>query len=203
MERIVKCTAEELAYLDPVMGQLSDGMWENSRAMEPYWQCNHIKAEGIERQPFTPMYCSRTPFGRSNPLYDKSSDEVRIWFARKLKAIVKEFLEDNNLPSSEWNRVNDREVDYLRPGQTVAGAYKVYDSLMGRESKSGKKVVLKKSKAASQIAVGDVIENKTVVQVIPPLTSQDTIFTFILGTQDVLRIERDKMMNIEEVKIIK
>lgn len=36
MSRLVKCSKEELAYLDAVMGQLSDGMWENSPRMEPY-----------------------------------------------------------------------------------------------------------------------------------------------------------------------
>lgn len=200
--RLVKCTPEEIKYLDGVMGQLSDGIWENSQAMEPYWMCNRLINGGIEMQPFTPIYCSRKPFGRSNPLYDKSDAEVRAWFARKLKAVVKTFLEDENLPADEWNRVNEREVHYLRIDQTVAGAYRVYDSLMGRESKSGKQVKINHVDFAKNVRVGDIIEGRRVVKVIQPLTCKDNIVTIVNDNDDVQRINAGVTLQITSIKTV-
>lgn len=59
MSRLVKCSKEELAYLYSVMGQLSDGMWENSPRMEPYWICNSLTEEGIEMEFFNTTYGRR------------------------------------------------------------------------------------------------------------------------------------------------
>lgn len=199
MNRLVKCTEEELAYLDGVMGQLSDGIWENSRAMEPYWMCNDLTPAGIELKLYDDSYRRNC----LNPLYDKSDVEVREWFAKKLKAVVKTFLEDENLPADEWNRVNEREVDYLRRGQTIAGAYKVYDSLMGRESKSGKVVKRKVMKSPSEIAVGDIVMDKEkVVQVYPPFTSKDHITTIICDSGNVYRLDNSGRFAVTEIKTI-
>lgn len=196
MSRLVKCSKEELAYLDAVMGQLSDGMWENSPRMEPYWICNSLTEEGIEMESFNRSFGRRT---YTNPLYDMSDIEVRSWFADKLKAVVKQWLKDNR---GEWSRINYDEVSYLRDGQTVAGAYKVYDSLKGREDKTGKQIKIKTDKSARNIEVGDIIGRRKVVQVIQPLTRRDNFVTVVYDNDEVERIEAGKQIEVTQIKVV-
>ncbi|MCK9470353.1 MAG: hypothetical protein M0Q88_01180 [Bacilli bacterium] len=196
--RLVKCSKEELAYLDAVMGQLSDGMWENSTRMEPYWVCNSLTEEGIEMEPFDTTYSSRRNY--TNPLYDMSDLAVRSWFADKLKAVVKEWLKDEG--SGTWSRINTEEVSYLNDGQTVAGAYKVYDSLKGRTDKTGTQIKSKIEKIARNIEVGDVIDRRKVVQVIQPLTRRDNIVTIVYENDEVERIEAGKQIEVTQIKVV-
>lgn len=196
MSRLVKCSKEELAYLDAVMGQLSDGMWENSPRMEPYWICNSLTEEGIEMESFNRSFGRRT---YTNPLYDMSDIEVRSWFADKLKAVVKQWLNDNR---GEWSRINYDEVSYLRDGQTVAGAYKVYDSLKGREDKTGKQIKIKTDKSARNIEVDDIIGRRKVVQVIQPLTRRDNFVTVVYDNDEVERIEAGKQIEVIQIKVV-
>lgn len=198
MSRLVKCSKEELAYLDPVMGQLSDGMWENSPRMEPFWICNSLTKEGIEMEQFNTTFSSRRR--HTNPLYYLSDIEVRNWFADKLKAVVKQWLKDGG--NGEWSRINHEEVDYLRDGQTVAGAYKVYDSLKGREDKTGKQIKIKTEKSARQIGVDDIIGKRKVVQVIQPLTRRDNIVTVVYENDEVERIESGKQIEVTQIKVV-
>lgn len=196
MSRLVKCSKEELAYLDAVMGQLSDGMWENSPRMEPYWICNSLTEEGIEMESFNRSFGRRT---YTNPLYDMSDIEVRSWFADKLKAVVKQWLKDNR---GEWSRINYDEVSYLRDGQTVAGAYKIYDSLKGREDKTGKQIKIKTDKSARQIDADDIIGRRKVVQVIQPLTRRDNFVTVVYDNDEVERIEAGKQIEVIQIKVV-
>lgn len=197
--RLVKCTKEELEYLDPVMGQLSDGMWENSPRMEPYWICNSLTDEGIEMEPGNRTYGRRY---YENPLYNMSDVEVKNWFATKLKAVVKQWLDDNGYGADDWNRTNTDEVSYLRTGQTVAGAYKAYDSLKGRESKVGQQVKIKEMKLVSKLEAGDLVGVRRVVQVVQPLTRRDTIVTIVYENDEVERLEAGKQVEVTNFKII-
>jgi len=204
MNRLVKCSKEELAYLDPVMGQLSDGMWENSPRMDPYWICNSLTGEGIEMEPFNNTFGRKT---YSNPLYDMSDIEVRNWFADKLKAVVKQWLKDRGRHSlagdeEDWSRVNNDEVDYLRDGQTVASAYKVYDSLKGREDKTGKQIKIKAEKVARNLEVGDVIGKRKIVKLIQPLTRRDTLVTIVYDNDEVERVDSNKQIETIQIKVV-
>ena len=196
MSRLVKCSKEELAYLDAVMGQLSDGMWENSPRMEPYWICNSLTEEGIEMESFNRSFGRRT---YTNPLYDMSDIEVRSWFADKLKAVVKQWLNDHR---GEWSRINYDEVSYLRDGQTVAGAYKIYDSLKGREDKTGKQIKIKTDKSARNIEVDDIIGRRKVVQVIQPLTRRDNFVTIVYDNDEVERIDSTKRVEVTQIEVV-
>lgn len=200
MNRLVRCTPYELEYLDPVMGQLSDGKWENSRQMEAYWMCNSLTNNGIEMQSSANSFSGTRSY--SNPLYDLDDSEVRDWFANKLKTVVKEWLKDNRKPIDDWNRVNNDEVDYLRAGQTVAGAYKAYDSLKGRQSKEGKQIKVKVKKTATQLEVGDMIGTRKIVRVILPLTRRDELVTIVYDNDEVQRISAYDQIEIIKLKTI-
>ncbi len=199
MSRLVKCTREEIEYLDPVFGQLSDGKWENSARMEPYWMCNSLTDKGIEMERQNSHYGRKTYW---NPLYDMTDEQVRFWFADKLKAVVKDWLKDNGYKAEDWSRVNNDKVDYLRSGQTVAGAYKVYDSLKGRESQEGKQVKVKTVKKAIDLEPGDQYGKAKVVEVIKPLTPRDTVITIVLDNDEVVRIPKTSTLEVVQIKTI-
>ena len=126
--------------INAVVGQLSDGMWENSPGMERYWKFAHgldkdgnivvdngYKSEeyygGMNRYGYTPRKL-RWVYSAFSKMSD---DQVKKYFANKIKQIVKE-------EGLEWNRNNTDPCEYLdyHSGVTVRDAYKVYDKLLGR-----------------------------------------------------------------------
>lgn len=113
-----------------VIGQMSDGMWENSPGMIGYWYPIRVQGTQLLIDP----YSNFKYFGRyiDNKYYNMSDDEVRKFFANKIKAIAQQFLHDNNLnPYTYWNENCDEVCDYLdyHSGVTVGDAYKAYKLL--------------------------------------------------------------------------
>lgn len=118
--------------LHAVLGQLSDGKWQNSPRMEPYWLCadiindnNHIFIRICGKSWIS--YC-----GRSYPnLYaDMSDDKVKLFFATKIKQLIKDEFEGNK---NAWKRNNETESDYLN-NTKICDAYYAYDVLKGRNT---------------------------------------------------------------------
>ena len=86
--------------LDGVMGQLSDGIWENSPAMEKFWKTAKVDFENGEvvikvnnNGYLTQKYNSYNGRVRDtyqwSPWSGKSDDEIKKWFANKVKQVVK------------------------------------------------------------------------------------------------------------------
>ena len=111
--------AEEV--LLSVIGQLSDGIWENSRGMEKYWQYADIIKKGSE------IYISVNTENYESGYRGKSEQDIKRYFAQKIKQIVKE-------EGLEWSRDNTEISYYLARDSevTVQDAYRVYDKLLGR-----------------------------------------------------------------------
>ena len=111
--------AEEV--LLSVIGQLSDGIWENSRGMEKYWQYADIIKKGSE------IYISVNTENYESGYRGKSEQDIKRYFAQKVKQIVKE-------EGLEWSRDNTEISAYLDRGSdvTVQDAYRVYDKSLGR-----------------------------------------------------------------------
>ena len=144
---------KDKAILESVQGQLSDGMWENSRGMEKYWHSMDFSQNdkgGVELR-YANFYKERK-YGYTSPRnyygargmggsfsYDvtkasgfigKSDREIRNWLAGKIKAIVDQ--ERKDYPSTgKWNATNQSELQYMRDGVTVADAYSLYKRLKG------------------------------------------------------------------------
>ena len=114
--------------IDSVLGQLSDGIWGNSRGMEKYWK--YARTNGTNIQVNTDYWGS----GFSG----KSEKDVCNWFANKAKQVVKIWAEDYGL-GDVWDRNNTDVVDYMGghevPEITVADVYECYDFLKGRSGK--------------------------------------------------------------------
>lgn len=124
-----------------VLGQLSDGIWENSPAMEKYWKCLH--ADGGKITFFTDYYkkYSYDRYGghywtEPSPFRGKSEQQLKQWFATKVKQVAKQFESDYG-SVGKWDRNNTNECDYLNyhSGATVQDAYRVYDTLLGRKQR--------------------------------------------------------------------
>lgn len=130
--------------LESVIGQLSDGIWENSKAMTKYWASMYIQDNDIiVCDDFCVSYC-KTKY--NNPFLNMADAKIKSWFADKLKAIVKHEEKDSG-GKNWWKRDNMQELDYLSSMYkdndgafktatvTVADAYKVYDNLKERKIK--------------------------------------------------------------------
>lgn len=120
--------------LEGVMGQLSDGIWENSRAMTKYWSYMDIVEEDGE-------LCIEVP-SNFHVLWNMDADPqaVKTWFAKKVKAVAKEYLKDFSWEGGEWKRDCTVTVHYFhgnyaaKTWPTVAEAYNAYEVLLGRKS---------------------------------------------------------------------
>ena len=133
------------SILDNVLGQLSDGMWENSKSMEHYWPFAEI--EMIDNEVCVVIYkpgsSKRFSYGRVNDCctnwftrWDKlNSDPTKIkkWFARKIKAIVNENAKDYPNLGIKFSQKCDVALDYMSNSNginhKVCEAYNAYKIL--------------------------------------------------------------------------
>lgn len=93
---------KSIDILGSVIGQMSDGMWENSPYMEGYWHfvntCKDYSKDSVEDGN---IYIADRPWdyeGRysiNNRFYGMSEQEVKTFFAKKIKKITNEELKDN------------------------------------------------------------------------------------------------------------
>ncbi len=132
--RIIKTglkTQKECDILDGVFGQLSDGMWENSRAAGGYWP--YIDAEFENGEVVLKVSTAYRKYEEPyNKLLNMTEDNVKKWLAKKIKQVIQE-------EGLDWKRDNTEETDYLdtewrtsKQPSTVADCYYVYEVLKGR-----------------------------------------------------------------------
>ena len=125
--------------LNAVAGQLSDGMWENSRGYDKYWTNFSVKRLDDNHVVFIvntdsySRYCDRF---LENPFCRMTDTEFLVWYAGKLKAGIHAEAKDNNWKKGWWKRTNTTNKSiYLnyKLDITVADIYCVYDELLGRQ----------------------------------------------------------------------
>lgn len=115
----IQSTPKRLSILGSVMGQMSDGIWENSTSMRKYWQSlrYEVNSEGFIEIIDKNFVCS-------NPCE---------FFANKIKQIIKTEIDDGNT-QLEWSRSCAACPDYMRGGVTVGDCYELYELLKGRST---------------------------------------------------------------------
>jgi len=124
--------------LDAVHGQMSDGLWENSRGYEKYWTNFKVVQNSDNRVVFhVSNESGNTWISRwiVNPFRDMSDSDFLAWYAGKLKAVIQAEARDNHWAKGWWNRDNtEQKTIYLnyKNEVTVADVYCVYDWLLGR-----------------------------------------------------------------------
>ena len=131
-------TAREI--LDSIIGQMSDGMWENSPAMEHYWRFINVEKIGRELAFVVNRAQGEWEVG-SRPGHNNfienyfmtklggKADAIKQFMAKKLKAIAKEEIKDEQNQLG-WYRNNEMESGYL--AGTISDVYFVYETLLGR-----------------------------------------------------------------------
>ena len=91
------------SVLNAVLGQLSDGWWENSPAMAKYWMFASVKRldDGevvFEIDDRNYVQVNGRSFFKTNAMKWLSDDEVREFFGKKILFIFKQELKENG-----WN----------------------------------------------------------------------------------------------------
>jgi hypothetical protein len=151
--RIIKTglkTQKECDIIDGVLGQLSDGMWENSRAAEGYWPYIDAELDGGEVVLHVSKHYHSGGY-LDNRFLKMTDDDVKKWLAKKIKQVIKE-------EGLDWKRDNSDETDYLdtswrksKQPSTVADCYYVYEVLKGRN-------VAKHPEYAKQMNISDALK---------------------------------------------
>lgn len=123
--------------LDSVIGQMSDGMWENSPAMEHYWRyINVVKTAGNQVFLVVDGITADASHVVNYFNYKMGMDEGKIkeFMGNKLKAVAKQELKDDPDLGS-WDRNNTSETGYLSYDRpiTFQEVYFVYEILKGRD----------------------------------------------------------------------
>lgn len=126
--------------LNSVIGQMSDGMWENSNSMNKYWMFARIEqAENGEnvieiKNERCTNYCGKYV---PNGFDGLNANDILDFFAKKIKQIIKQEMKDNNADRAAWKRDNtDFHTQYLSYDEhiTVADVYYIYEYLLNRPS---------------------------------------------------------------------
>lgn len=135
-ERVIK-TGLSKKYkdmLDAVIGQMSDGYWENIPMMRGYWKFVKTGTAGDEVT-LNVDEASGARYGDSrivNHFYGMPDDAVKKFFADKIKFLIKE----EGL--GKWDRSNESKTDYLSHGEAryrVKDCYYAYEILKGRNAR--------------------------------------------------------------------
>lgn len=138
--------ARAFEILSAVAGQMSDGLWENSRGYDKYWMNFSVKRLDDSRIVFVVNIDSYTRccgHCLENPFCRMSDTEFLAWYAGKLKTVIRSEAKDEGWQKGWWKRDNtEYKSVYLnyKLDITVADIYCVYDELLGRQARANEEV---------------------------------------------------------------
>ena len=87
-------TEKGIKILSHVLGQMSDGIWEESNAITGYWLCAHLNSDG-NLQIATTYNSPESHYKCKNPYRKMSDNAIRAYFANKIKQVVRINLKHN------------------------------------------------------------------------------------------------------------
>lgn len=117
----IKANSKFMTILNACIGQMSDGIWENTRSMEKYWKSLHIEVDGSGMIEIDDRY-----YVCANPA---------DFMANKIKQIIKIEIDDGNT-KLDWSRTCSAVPQYITYGSpiTVGDCYELYELLKGRNT---------------------------------------------------------------------
>jgi hypothetical protein len=115
----IPATSKRLEILSSVIGQMSDGIWENTRSMEKYW-----KSLSYGKDDYGNIFLEDHWLVCSN---------VADFFANKIKKMIQIEIEDGN-DKLVWSRSCTGIPSYIHGGVTVGDCYEMYELLKGRDT---------------------------------------------------------------------
>ena len=116
----IKSTDKRLNILSSVIGQMSDGIWENTRSMEKYWKSLDF---GTDASGYIYLEDNH---GVCADVYD--------FFANKIKQIIKIEIDDGNTSGLRWDRNCSVSPCYMHGQVTVGDCYELYELLKCRDT---------------------------------------------------------------------
>ena len=118
----IKANPKRQEIIGAVIGQMSDGIWENTRSMEKYWKSLDY---GVSPDGYIWLDDRN---GVTADVYD--------FFANKIKKIIQIEAEDNPTSGIRWDRNCSATTVYLNYYQniTVGDCYELYELLKGRNT---------------------------------------------------------------------
>lgn len=143
----LEATNKNYEILRSVIGQMSDGIWENSPRAEGYWRFATIEKSDDNKiviavstiYSYSDIY-SKNYHGNEcliNRFANMTDDKVKAYFANKIKQIIK--IEESNLKEYyndtskdlSWRKDNQQKCGYMGYNETitVADAYAAYKNL--------------------------------------------------------------------------
>lgn len=107
-------TAEQADLIGSVLGQLSDGYWENSRAAEKYWKNIHLdgKVLVVDLDKLKWSSYSDTWDKEFNTIW-KNPTEIKKWFAKKAQVVHNADMRDEFGTTRLKPEEMDMEAQYL------------------------------------------------------------------------------------------
>jgi hypothetical protein len=115
----IKANDKFIDILSSVIGQMSDGIWENTRSMEKYWKSLDYRTDA-----YGYIIIEDRHFVCSDPV---------DFFANKIKQIIKIEIEDGN-KEMYWDRMCSASPFYMHGRVTVGDCYQLYELLKGRNT---------------------------------------------------------------------
>lgn len=100
---------------------MSDGIWENSSYMNKYWKNVDITDSNGK------LCIAANTYDYNSGFSGKSNDEIKSFFARKIRSIISE-------EGLTWDKNSDEHSNYLdySSGVTVKDACRVHDKLLNK-----------------------------------------------------------------------
>ena len=117
----IKANPKFLEILNACIGQMSDGIWENTRSMEKYWKSLRVNTNASGCIEIEDRWYS-------------CADPV-AFMANKIKQIIKIEIDDGNT-RLDWSRTCSAVPQYITYGSpiTVGDCYELYELLKGRNT---------------------------------------------------------------------
>lgn len=117
----IKANPKFLDILNACIGQMSDGIWENTRSMEKYWKSLRVNVNSSGMIEIEDRH-----FVCTNPV---------DFMANKIKQIIKIEIDDGNTKLN-WSRTCSAVPHYITYGSpiTVGDCYELYELLKGRDT---------------------------------------------------------------------
>ena len=128
---VIDLTPEQASLIDCVIGQLSDGMWENSRYYEPFWM--NMDVEGnklvIDISNIYPKASMSDRFSKDREAL-KDPVTAKAWFAKKAQIVQNADLKDHFGTTKIFGHEKD-QAHYLDrgPNQTYGQIQDAINSL--------------------------------------------------------------------------
>lgn len=150
--------------IDGVIGQLSDGKWENSPGMNKYWK--YARTNGTDLEIDNDKWDSG--------FRGRSEEWIRHWFAGKLKAVVQDEVGNNK---QGWSRDNMEISEYIsyNHDMTVSHCYECYEYLLGR---TGHKYAFQLPANAEGMKEYKAAISKSIAQICGDLNIDTAVSTF-------------------------